>query len=442
MDLMKLNDEILFRICNHLDAISVARFASCNKELRRILDERIVAKWVANSDQWKDKWNKSDTCSKHPKEQEVRPDAKRKGGALHSSANINDIACRANKEDSWTLEKLHVIDDPPKFEPFRFPFGNARLVHQDNIADYHYLASRDVHNQHEPYIINNLFKIYDYMRTHESCTLVVNGFTQPDCPDAIALSISAERVRVVCQYIARMLICDILNIDPKAQSPGPLSAIPCFLKRDILMSDRGEMVLQSQWDFGEEKERRNASKAAVDAEGAGRTIGEARNELNNDDRHDSMMEAGMDPRFIELYGNPNLVWLDYDENETEGSESECSESEDDDDFDDDASSQDDDGTTNEMMAVAGDMTSDLYDSDNEKMTEFDPLLPQKGKKTYGHGWGKESPRKLIRLVESRFKMKAHGNSDPVFDFFNQMEMDEGHMFTRSDEGANQIKDFC
>ena len=263
MDL--LGDDLL-RIATFLDAVSIARLAACNKELRRTLDGPTVARWVAKTRQfWQedegeeeddDVIDAMDVDGRRRLEPEIEQVIEvDEDGTLTTetmkckdagvSVNVEEVVRDTNAKKCWSLERLHVCESPPRFADLRFPFGNARLVAQGIVPGAGSVQPLD--------------EVFTYMRLHPNVKLKVKGHTQPDCPRSIALGISAERARVASSYISRKLVCAELNLNRSDRF-----LIQTFERNSLLLYPDGTMRRSPQELMRQRMEVLNAVREEED----------------------------------------------------------------------------------------------------------------------------------------------------------------------------------
>ena len=355
LNLLDLNGDDLFRVCSFMDARSCVRLAACNKELREILEERVLARWVARNRNW----------TAVVESIRGRPRAGQLGEASSDTASI----VKSADETGWTMEKLDAVEAPPRLRDMRFPFGNARLIDCDGSYDLQPLAA-----------------VFEYMRTHPNCLITVVGHTQPDCPRAIALSISAERVRVVCQYVARLLVFDRLGLDADAER-DLFANLKCFMRKDCVLLPGGRILTRPQ--IQETMAQRGAD---ANGNGGGNANANANANANGGaammDDHLFMQQGDDEMLIFRYFGVP----VDEDEDEDEEDE-DGEDSEDDEEYEGDFSDEE----------------------EEEEDHRGDVRARADGPRTRGQevrGKQLASMQEAIRAAEARFVMMALGNTAP------------------------------
>mmetsp|Transcript_13179 Transcript_13179/g.37116 ORF Transcript_13179/g.37116 Transcript_13179/m.37116 type:complete len:398 (+) Transcript_13179:101-1294(+) len=151
---------VLLTVCQHLAARDIACLKSTCRELSCRLDGEEVSQWVVKSRDW------------------ARLEQVHRAGDL--PLNI--------PEEGWTLERLHLAENPPRFQKLQFDFASNELPSDGpngSVACLEYVARLLVR--------------------HQGIRIRVTGYTQPDAPRFVAKKISAGRARSVAMYLVLRL---------------------------------------------------------------------------------------------------------------------------------------------------------------------------------------------------------------------------------------------
>lgn len=148
-----LDGACLVALFSHLSAADLARLACVCRASRVALSGSAVVRHVAASRDW---------------------------AAIHAAHCAGDLPLQVEADAEWTLERLHLAENPPRFGDVHFQFGSGDLA----------LCAQPA-----------LDSAAALLRRHPTLRLRVTGHVQPDCPEEIARALSMQRARNVQLYL-------------------------------------------------------------------------------------------------------------------------------------------------------------------------------------------------------------------------------------------------
>uniref|UniRef100_A0A0G4HIP6 OmpA-like domain-containing protein n=1 Tax=Chromera velia CCMP2878 TaxID=1169474 RepID=A0A0G4HIP6_9ALVE len=199
--LQKLEEYPFMQVLCFLPVRDICFLLKTDTEIRTRIPQRSIAKWILTESRVKSLQSKQKTgdlpfTAKKKKEQKeeteerqaAAPAAAAAAPAAAAAAPAAAAAAAAAKEeddtDEISLEKLHLLENPPRFPTVFFEFGGTVL---------------------SPNNAEKLKSVSDLLKRHPKLRIRVEGRCQPDAPRSIHRRLSLGRARAAANVIGASL---------------------------------------------------------------------------------------------------------------------------------------------------------------------------------------------------------------------------------------------